>query len=71
MTQLFHVGDRVQTTRSHADLACGSIGTIRQVFPGAGFYDVRFEHKLLPRLVHCSGLKPAAPALEAREVGGK
>ena len=69
MAQPFHVGDRVQTTRQHADLACGSQGTIRQVFPAGEFYDVRFDHKLLPRLVHWSGLEPAAPAQQARAVG--
>jgi len=47
MAQPFQVGDRVQTTRSHAGLACGSRGTIRQVFPAGEFYDVRFDTKLL------------------------
>ena len=69
MAQLFQVGDRVQITRSHAGLACGSRGTIRQVFPAGEFYDVRFDAKLLPRLVHWSGLATAAPAQQARAVG--
>jgi hypothetical protein len=68
MAQMFQVGDRVQTTRSHTDLACGSCGTIRQVFPAGEFYDVRFDYKLLPRLVHWSGLE-AAPAQKTRAVG--
>lgn len=70
MAQPFQVGDRVQTNRSYADLACGSRGTIRQVFPAGEFYDVRFDGKLLPRLVHWSGLKAAAPAPQARTVSG-
>ena len=69
MTQLFQVGDRVQTTRPHAGLACGSRGTIRQAFPAGEFYDVRFDTKVLPRLVHWSDLEVAAPALQARAVG--
>ena len=69
MAQSFQVGDRVQTTRPRADLACGSIGTIRQVFPAGEFYDVRFEHKLLPRLVHWSSLELATPAQQSRAVG--
>jgi hypothetical protein len=62
-------GDRVQTTRLCAGLACGSCGTIRQVFPAGEFYDVRFDTKLLPRLVHWSGLEAAAPVQQARAVG--
>jgi|tagenome__1003787_1003787.scaffolds.fasta_scaffold17534775_1 hypothetical protein len=54
------VGDRVQTTRPAASLPCGSIGTIRKFFPGGDFCDVRFDGKLLPRLVHCSGLERVA-----------
>jgi hypothetical protein len=50
------VGDWVQTTQPMAGLPCGSIGTIRKVFPAGGFCDVRFDGKLLPRLVHCSVL---------------
>ena len=69
MTQLFQVGDRVQTIRPHAGLTGGSRGTIRQAFPDGGFYDVRFDTKLLPRLVHWSGLEAAAPALQAGAVG--
>ena len=69
MAQPFQVGDRVQTTRPHAGLACGSRGTIRQAFPDGGFYDVRFDTKLLPRLVHWSGLEGAAPTLQARAIG--
>ena len=48
------VGDRVQTTQPMAGLPCGSIGTIRNLFPRGDFCDVRFDGKLLPRLVHCS-----------------
>jgi hypothetical protein len=70
MAQPFQVGDRVQTTRTHADLARGSCGTIRRVFPAGEFYDVRFDNKLLPRLVHWSGLEAAAPVQQARAVGG-
>ena len=69
MAQPFQVGDRVQTTRSHAGLAYGSRGTIRQVFPAGELYDVRFDTKLLPRLVHWSGLEAAAPELRVRAVG--
>jgi hypothetical protein len=69
MGQLFQVGDRVQIIREHAGLACGSRGTIRQVFPAGEFYDVRFDAKLLPRLVHRSGLEAAALAQQARAVG--
>jgi hypothetical protein len=69
MAQLFQVGDRVQTTRPRADLACGSIGTIRQVFPAGEFYDIQFEHKLLPRLVHWTNLELAAPAQQSRALG--
>ena len=69
MAPVFQVGDHVQTIRPQASLACGSRGTIRQVFPAGEFYDVRFDHKLLPRLVHRSGLEAAAPALQARAVG--
>src|SRR5512144_2102092 len=57
------VGDRVQTTRPMASLPCGSTGTIRQVFPAGDFCDVRFDGKLLPRLVHCSVLE-RLPSLE-------
>jgi len=60
-------GDRVQITRSMAGLPCGSMGTIRKFFPGGDFCDVRFDGKLLPRLVHCSVLERAV-ALE-RSVG--
>jgi hypothetical protein len=69
MAQMFQVGDRVQTTRPRANLACGSCGTIRQVFPAGEFYDVRFDYKLLPRLVHWSGLEAAVPAQQTRAVG--
>jgi hypothetical protein len=69
MAQLFQVGDRVQTTRPHADLACGSRGVIRRVYPAGEFYDVRFDNKLLPRLVHWSGLEAELPAQQARAVG--
>ena len=69
MAQPFQVGDRVQTTRPCAGLACGSCGTIRQVFPAGEFYDVRFDTKLLPRLVHWSDLEAAAPVQQARAVG--
>jgi len=69
MAQPFQVGDRVQTTRLRYDLACGSRGTIRQVFPAGEFYDVRFDTKLLPRLVHGSDLAAATPAQQARAVG--
>jgi hypothetical protein len=51
------VGDRVQTTRSAASLPCGSIGTIRKVFPAGDFCDVRFDGKLFPRLIHYSALE--------------
>jgi hypothetical protein len=69
MAQLLHVGERVQTTRRMAGLPHGSTGTIRQVFPAGEFYDVRFDGKLLPRLVHCSGLEPISTVLRARELG--
>ena len=69
MAQPFRVGDRVQITRPHAGLACGSRGTIRQAFPAGEFYDVRFDTKVLPRLVHWSDLEAAAPALQARALG--
>jgi hypothetical protein len=69
MAQPFQVGDRVQIIRPHAGLACGSLGTIRQAFPAGEFYDVRFDQKLLPRLVHSSCLEAAAPP-QARTVGG-
>jgi hypothetical protein len=61
------VGDRVQTTQPMAGLPCGSIGTVRKLFPAGDFCDVRFDRKLLPRLVHCSVLARVA-ALE-RSVG--
>ena len=69
MAQPFRVGDWVQTTRSHAGLAYGSRGTIRQVFPAGELYDVRFDTKLLPRLMHWSDLEAAALAPQARAVG--
>jgi hypothetical protein len=71
MTQsrCLHVGDRVQTAQPLAGLPLGSNGTIRQVFPAGEFYDVRFDGKLLPRLVHCSALEPVPTVLRAREVG--
>ena len=58
MAQLFHVGDRVQTTRARAGLVCGSPGTIRQVFPGTlvtpyltvGGTDSRYFIKLTPNI---------------------
>ena len=68
MAQPFRVGDWVQTTRLHAGLACGSRGTIRQVFPAGEFYDVRFDTKLLSRLVHWSSLE-AELAQQTRAVG--
>jgi hypothetical protein len=69
MAQLFQAGDRVQATRARAGLVCGSPGTIRQVFPAGEFYDVRFDAKLLPRLMHWSDLEAAAPTEQARAVG--
>ena len=69
MAQLLYVGERVQTTRPMAGLPLGSTGTIRQVFLGAEFYDVRFDGKFLPRLVHSSRLEPVLTVLRAREVG--
>src|SRR5688572_30178783 len=48
------VGDWVQTTQPRAGLPCGSTGTIRRLFPAGDFCDVRFDGKLLPRLVLCS-----------------
>lgn len=66
---VLYVGDRVQTTQPLAGLPLGSIGTIRQVFPAGEFYDIRFDDKLLPRLVHCSALGPVPTVLRAREVG--
>jgi len=63
----WRVGDRVQTTRPMAGLPSGSTGTIRNLFPQADFCDVRFDGKLLPRLVHCSVLE-CIPILE-RSVG--
>jgi hypothetical protein len=71
MAQPLHVGDRVQTTAAGAGLPLGSTGTIRQVFPAGEFYDVRFDGKLLPRLVHCSALEPLATVLRAREVAAE
>jgi hypothetical protein len=53
----WHMGDRVRTIRPMSGLPLGSVGTIRQVFPAGSFCDVRFDGKLLPRLVHCSGLE--------------
>jgi len=70
-SQLLHVGDRVQTTQPLAGLPLHSNGTIRQVFPAGEFYDVRFDGKLLPRLVHCSVLQPVTTVLRAREVGSE
>jgi hypothetical protein len=61
------VGDRVQTTRPAASLPCGSMDTIRKLFPAGDFCDVRFDGKLLPRPVHYSGLERVV-ALE-RSVG--
>ena len=61
------VDDRVQTTQPMAGLPRGSIGTIRHRFTRGDFCDVRFDGKLLPRLVHCSALEHMA-ALE-RSVG--
>jgi hypothetical protein len=68
-SQVLYVGDRVQTTQPLAGLPLGSNGTIRQVFPAGEFYDVRFDGKLLPRLVHRSALGPVPTVLRAREVG--
>ncbi len=47
----WYVGDGIQTTQPIAGLPCGSIGTIRKLFPGGDFCDVRFAGKLFPRLV--------------------
>jgi hypothetical protein len=69
MAQLLHVGERVQTTRPMAGLPPGSTGTIGQVFLAGEFYDVHFDGKFLPRLVHCSRLEPVSTVLRAREVG--
>jgi hypothetical protein len=69
-SQVLHVGERVQTTQPLAGLPLGSNGIIRQVFPAGEFYDVRFDGKLLPRLVHCSALAPVPMVPRAREVGG-
>ena len=70
-SQVLHVGDRVQTIQPLAGLAIGSIGTIRQVFPAGEFYDVRFDDKLLPRLVHCNALASVPTVLHARAVGAE
>ncbi len=67
-SQVLYVGDQVQTTQPLAGLPRGSAGTIRQVFPDGEFYDVRFDGKLLPRLVHCSALEPVSTVPRAREV---
>ena len=67
--QVLYVGDRVQTTEPLAGLPLGSTGTIGKVFPAGEFYDVRFDGKLLPRLVHCSALGPVPTVLRVREVG--
>ncbi len=50
------VGDWVQTTQPMAGLPCGSTGTIRKLFPAGDFCDVRFDGKLLRRLVLCNML---------------
>ena len=71
MAHRFQVGDRVQIIRTLADLPCGSIGTIWQVFPSCDFYDVRFEHTILARLVHHNDLQAAAPARAAPEADGR
>jgi hypothetical protein len=68
--QPFHIGDRVRTTQPLAGLPLGSNGTIRQVFSAGGFCDVRFDGKLLPRLIHCSALEPVPTVLLARELAG-
>jgi hypothetical protein len=68
-SQVLHVGDRVQTTQPLASLPQGSTGTIRQVFPAGEFYDIRFDGKLLPRLVHSSVIEAIPAVLLAREVG--
>lgn len=62
-------GNRVRTTQEGAGLPLGSIGTIRQVFRGEELYDVRFDGKLLPRLVHSSTLELIPAGLSAREMG--
>jgi len=69
MRQLLHVGERVQTIQPLAGLPLGSTGRIHQVFFAGEFYDVRFDGKFLPRLVHCSRLEPVSTVLRAREVG--
>ena len=65
----FQAGDRVRTAQPGAGLPLGSTGTIRQVFPVEELYDVRFDGKLLPRLVHSSTLEPIPAGLSAREMG--
>ena len=65
----FQAGDRVRTTQEGAGLPFGSTGTIRQVFCHGDLYDVRFDGKLLPRLVHSSTLERISTALYAREMG--
>jgi hypothetical protein len=38
------------------------------VFPAGEFYDVQFDTKLLPRLVHWSRLEAATPAQKTHAV---
>ena len=65
----FQAGDRVRTTQEGAGLPLGSSGTIHQVFSVDEFYDVRFDGKLLPRIVHCRTLELIPNALLMREKG--
>jgi len=63
MVRLFHLGDRVQTIRTLADLPSGSMETIQHLHSSCDFYDVRFEGQPMARLAHYSDLKAAVGAL--------
>ena len=49
--QSFQLGDRARTTKPLVLLRFGSVGTIQRVFSVGRLYDVRFDGRVMPRLV--------------------
>jgi hypothetical protein len=66
--QHFEVGDRVRTVQPLVSLSAGSIGTIHRVYRTGNLYDVLFDGKAVPRVMHYDYLRMAE--LQERIVGG-
>jgi hypothetical protein len=58
----WQVGDRVRTCRYVLGLPLGSLGTIEQVLPFGGLYDVRFDMLTEPHILQRRALELASTA---------